>query len=536
MEEQKVWSNSKFFTKFLLVLAVIPWIGYISVGIINEDFLILSWMSPHTFFETFNNFFQREVGGPYWRPVVWTLDSLTKFFYQYNSIPYHITNIAIYSAICWLFYKLLQKLEFEEISARIGAFIFTVLPAHELSVAWIAGRTDTIMALFLLLSLHVFLRSEKKILLIISSAFLFMLSIMSKEPAYAAVLLPLLLLLKEDTNKSRIKPALYASIIAFALVSFVLLYRFFVIGGTPFQSSNFESISLWKFIQNFLLYIPISFIQADQFEILVTWLRSNFIYALFGWTIAFSLLYLIIRKLITLRGKQLKLFLFGIGWFIIFIIPACARFGQWYSFTASMGLIISALSLFRIDYRKPLHQAIMLIIIIAGIFSITVTAVRAGKWHNAANVAQTSLSNLKYTPGVKDTMIFLAVPDKIDRINTYKIGFTQAVWYYLNNRNIEVSPQLRIEMQKDTKITYKLITPSQIELTATNARFVPYGTISRAVIKDEKLSYRDGFQTIKITTEIKPQITTKAIVNILDSTLLNRIFIFNGKQFVRLRK
>jgi hypothetical protein len=143
---------------FLLILlggiSVMPWLGYLDVPIMNEDFLVLSWYEPTAFWDAFRNFYERVVDGPYWRPVIWTVNSLTKFLAGYSAWPYHLTNILVYGIVVFAFFDFLKRIGFERRRAWLGAFIFAVLPSHELSVAWIAGRTDTIMAMFLLFGMN----------------------------------------------------------------------------------------------------------------------------------------------------------------------------------------------------------------------------------------------------------------------------------------------------------------------------------------------------------------------------------------------
>lgn len=514
------------------VFSIMPWLGYIEVPVMNEDYLILSWMNPESFFEAFKNFYQAEVGGPYWRPAVWTLDSLTKYFFEYNAAPYHITNILIYSGICFLFFYFMKHLGFERKQAWLGAFVFAVLPSHELSVAWIAGRTDTLMTLFLLASLIIYIRNYREFKDSYFALFLFTLAVLSKEPAYAAVALPfgLLVVLNRKVEKRDYIQAAYSTAAALGVVIVLLVYRLLVIGGTPFESDNFSEMSLSQFALNYLIYIPVSFLRADQTEILYHTLTNNT--AILVSTIVFlmALIAIIIFRYLRMETKYKRLFLFGFLWYSVFIFPACFRFGQWYAFSASFGLIIMGLCFYKPDLSKILNRYFFYLIVGLGVISAVVLSWRSEKWLASSEISEQAFKSIKYAPLTSDTLLFLGVPDKIDQVNAMKIGFTQAIWHHLGNDSIDVSSPLRLEMSEESNISYK-VNGQEIVMEVINGRFLLVGSRARAVIIDEEMEYEDGYQLIHIQTTANPNPVSKARVRIKNEELLRKVYVFTGNRF-----
>ena len=528
-------SKSTFLILLLGGISIMPWLGYLEVPVMNEDYLILSWINAQTVFEGFRTFFEHIVGGPYWRPVVWTITSITKYLAGYSSWPYHLTNILVYGVIVFAFFEFLKRIGFARRQAWLGAFIFAVLPSHELSVAWIAGRTDTIMAMFLLLGMNNLVYAYKnKRFYFIPAVLFFLFAMLSKEPAYAVPVMPFLFLLLRDgkLSKEDYKTALSHALILAGVVFIVLFYRLIIIGGTPFASSNFSDINILNIFRNFILYIPISFIRADQLEKLYYLLMENrtvFWITISAGVVLFVLMIFRYRKM---EKREKRLLLFGFLWYIVFILPAVTFFGQWYAFTASMGLIIMAMSLLKLNSNSLSGKYVFYFILIIGIIISVINSQRSNKWLETSERAEIAYKSIHYSPMEQDTLIFLGIPDKFNNINMMKIGFTQAIWYHLANNHIEVSSPLRLEFTDDSFISIEKTGDDEIVMEVIKGRFLPVGSRSRSIIINEKLHYQDGFQKFVIETRTKPIIVSKVHIKIKKKTLLNRVFIFDGTKFL----
>ncbi len=113
----------------------------------------------HVYNEQFKNLFLSFNRGlfdalkdPYYRPVF--MDSMIINYWLsghgQNIFLYHLVNIALHSIAVVLLFKLFLKLEIKTLKAFILAAFFAIHPVLTQAVAWIPGRNDTLLAIFVL--------------------------------------------------------------------------------------------------------------------------------------------------------------------------------------------------------------------------------------------------------------------------------------------------------------------------------------------------------------------------------------------------
>src|ERR1017187_2722078 len=66
--------------------------------------------------------------------------------------PYHVFNILYHILACMLLYFLLRKLCKNPELSLLLTLLFAIHPVNEYAVAWILGRNDILLAIFILLS------------------------------------------------------------------------------------------------------------------------------------------------------------------------------------------------------------------------------------------------------------------------------------------------------------------------------------------------------------------------------------------------
>ena len=86
---------------------------------------------------------------PYYRPVFLDSIVINYQFFKQNVAGYHIFNLLFHVASVLLMYKLLLKLQLKNLHAFILALLFAVHPVLSQAVAWIPGRNDTMLAIFI---------------------------------------------------------------------------------------------------------------------------------------------------------------------------------------------------------------------------------------------------------------------------------------------------------------------------------------------------------------------------------------------------
>lgn len=198
-----------------LIVAIVSFVVYYNA--LNNDFVFddESVVQNNQSIQKLSNipkFFTAEEGfhkviGRYYRPVVSSLYAIDFAVWGMSPFGFHLTNIIIHVIATLLLLMVLMKLfgdyKYGLLSALIGALIFAVHPIHTEAVSWVSGRTDSLAALFFLLSFLFYVKyseeNNNKTFLWISLIAYFV-GLLSKE---MIVTMPVLLFLYDFFFKKR---------------------------------------------------------------------------------------------------------------------------------------------------------------------------------------------------------------------------------------------------------------------------------------------------------------------------------------------
>ena len=206
----------------------------------------------------------------YYRPMSALSFSLDYSIWKLNPFGYHLTDLILHTLVSVLIFFLIRLLtNAKQVTAWLSAVIFTTHPILVETVPANPRRVDIIAALFILLSLFLFLKyfssdPRKKVFLLLST-FSYVLALWAKE---IAIILPVLIFAYpiifspgDRSFKSRMAQALKTSLPYFIVTFIVLLWRAYVlqdlIGGAPYFSHTPLTIVKKYFID--LLY-PVNFL------------------------------------------------------------------------------------------------------------------------------------------------------------------------------------------------------------------------------------------------------------------------------------
>ncbi|MFQ5510404.1 MAG: tetratricopeptide repeat protein [Candidatus Krumholzibacteriia bacterium] len=175
--------------------------------------------------------------GGYYRPLVTLSYHVDYKLSGASPVGFHVTNVLLNAVVCVLVFLFLWLLFRHTGIAFVSALLFAVHPAHTENVAWVAGRTDVLATLWMLVSLIcyvVFRRRGRKAVLAVSLV-AFCLALLSKE--LAACLVPVVALLElgvfprlaayrpgkvdgaRGTRGALVPPLLFAIVLAFYLLA-----------------------------------------------------------------------------------------------------------------------------------------------------------------------------------------------------------------------------------------------------------------------------------------------------------------------------
>jgi tetratricopeptide (TPR) repeat protein len=98
------------------------------------------------------------MGNPYYRPLVTTLNALNVRALGPGPLGLHAVNLALHLCALSLLLVLMRRLGASRLAAATAGALFTAYPLTGCNVAWISGRTDLLCLVFLLGSLLLWLR------------------------------------------------------------------------------------------------------------------------------------------------------------------------------------------------------------------------------------------------------------------------------------------------------------------------------------------------------------------------------------------
>lgn len=524
----------------VFLIAVIAWLPVVLVPFINDDFQILGYHTGKGWISLLRPFYSPDVSNFYWRPLGNVLHPLILLTAGFHPFAFRIASLILYAVCCILAAKAGEKLGISRTFAVSGAILFAVLPSHEYQAAWIADHGESLVTIVLLTAFFSYLNAFKKDNLKVKSMapfyFLLLLAALIKESAFAGVLIPVIALTGEsNSGKRKVLIALRDSAAGVAVIVGILLFRWYFIGGTPFSSNHFGHSGIFRWILNFFIYIPLSFLSPESLEIAAGTpgiLRAVLAIALI--IIAFAIF--ILRKHVKFDQPAVRRLAAALLWFIVFILPGLPNLMRWYVFTASVGLIwVVAAAAEMVEKNSFARKALMVIFMIlipaAAVYDFSLM-LRWGSVGKRVDLALKSLNN--FSGELKaDSVYVWATPDKLTRIPMMKLGVQESVQWALKNKNISVLTPLRSEMSScESRIELVEKTDTSLVFHIAGGRFLPYGGESRAVVKNESTETSDGTVRLKIKTFLNENNVPQSIAGVyFRKPLAKPQLYFDGKEF-----
>ncbi len=533
--------------KFLLVAGIVifAWFPVLFIPFINDDYQILGYNYGHSLISILKPFWTPDVSIYYWRPLGNIIHPVIMMLAGFHAFPFRLTSLLMYAICCWFVYYAGLKLNIGSKIAAAAAIIFFLLPSHELQVAWIAEQGETLLAVLLILSFLSYLASAegKKKSVKYTVLFLFFLaaSMLVKELAFVGVFIPFIVyVLRKDNSDIKFPGVVKHVAAAFGVLLIVLLYRYIVVGGTPFSSPNFSGSGPVVWIKNFFIYIPLAFFPPETLEFIL--------YNLHNWAVVLSLcivaavfVYLVVNAYIRLNKEKKNSVLAGLMWYVVFAIPALPALMRWYVFTASIGLIWMLAGIFEYYWEKINRKQVIALVIVflfAGLAVYNFSVME--RWVVTGKKFESTLEGLKEIKNdIKTDSVFVwCVPDKYERISMMKLGVQQSVQWVLKNKTLEVMSPLRAELTgRSSTINFTQKSDSVFVFHLYGGRFLPVGGKSESIIENETIDFKNGNTSFKISTFIKGGEAQSIAVVKLKSSLshLGQLY-YNGNKFVMMAK
>ncbi len=259
--------------------------------------------------------------GVYYRPVV-NLSFLIDYQIGGESpFIYHLTNLILHCLASCLIFTLLKKLKLRTRASLCCALLFAVHPLSTNATVWIVGRTDMLAAIFFFTAFIFFINyiEKKKKQILILHGLSLVLASLSKE---VAIISPFVMvaywILFYRNKKSSVDNLLLYAVWTAALIIPLLLKYFTAI---PMTDLN---ITLTNILENIRVIpeIVAKFILPFNLQILP---KFDIATTVLGLVVLVFVMFLIL-----LRGRifDRKKILFGMLWFVVFLLPGMLVVGM----------------------------------------------------------------------------------------------------------------------------------------------------------------------------------------------------------------
>jgi len=363
--------------------------------------------------ETFTGFFGKKkdlVQGGRYRPLSVATFAIEFAIWGFHPAASHLINIILYSLLCLILFKTLQRILFffnkDQKSipiAFLATLLFAVHPIHTEVVANSKGRDELLAVLFLLLSVLFFIKyidkSSTKALLL--TGILLFIALLSKENALTAIPIAIVLLILKYPEIS-IKRSLSGLLLLFIAAIIYIGIRFRVAGGFSGVDSN-------ELMNNPFLHASVHQRSATIFYTLLLYLKLlifphpltydyyPYHINLQSWSNAWVIFSVSIHIILVLTGilniRKNRILSFGILFYIITLLPVSnlvvnigSFMNERFLFLPSVGYALLAGFLFftLLSYHEKIWLRRIALYILSAILILfsTKTIIRNTQWKN----------------------------------------------------------------------------------------------------------------------------------------------------------
>lgn len=325
----------------------------------------------------------------YYRPLIAGFHIVEYYLFGTKAGAYHLINVIIHTLVTGLVFTVIRKISDRPRLAFIAAALFAVHPVHAESVAWISGVPDLLVALFGLITAHLYIqyRQDGRRRWVVLMAIFFFCALLSKETALmiAMIILLLEIYLNKGAGAQNFSVRRIVTVWgAFAVSIFAYLFlRFYAQGGVLFNMEQRYPFA------NVLTAIPKVILKYIELLIVPSGYGVyHFINPAQG--VSFStfigpLLLIGVGVLLIARSNS-RLLIFSAAWFGVWILPSLGALGTFipavfaqerYLYLPSIGFCLSVALGFEWLYKKfgeslwaNRAMNLSLIILIVGLASI----------------------------------------------------------------------------------------------------------------------------------------------------------------------
>ena len=374
-------------------------------GLIVKNTLIHHWQNmPHAF--TNDLYFGVASGSNFYRPLQSISFIFDYHFWQLNPFGYHLSNIILQIGVSFLVFLLIFDLLGSFDTALWTSVLFAVTPVHTEAVTYISGRAEMLMGCWVILSLLLFIKSQKisekhPKLYFSFSIFSFILSLLSKE---VAIVFPLIIFgYVFYITREKLKEKYYLIKHIFPYIAVALVYLISRLSVFSFPTLRPPALGKISWFTRLIVMPKVIF---SYFKILLLPAGLHMSRELVRptsfagiWLAVFSLGIIIFSCVYFLKySTKNKITSFMLFWALVFFIPQSGVFPI-NAFMAEHFIYLSSISFFLLVVsflQKSLGRRIFILAVsLLCVFYILLTCARNFEWSNPVNFYK---NIIKYSP------------------------------------------------------------------------------------------------------------------------------------------
>jgi len=432
-------NNELLFPLLLSLFTFFIWAGVLNLGFFNDDFQILEYLQQNYSENPLKVFTSQDISSYYFRPIPNLWNTLILNLFGFNPFFFRLSNLILYIVFVLLLYFFLSKLINNNTIVLLFALLFSVLPSHDIFLVWTAGVGDLFASIFVLLTFLLILFTSNRWGFIFSSLALIF-AFLSKESTFPAILL---LFASGLIFKEKSKQMFLLGIMGSLFLAILLIYREVILGIHLFASPNVENFTFLSLLFNFFKYIPIISIPTFAYS------KENPVGLLLNFIFSMILLVFLVLWAKNKESRNYKLLVFGVCWYILFVLPALPLFMRWYSLLPSLGLVIASSELIRNARRFLIFLALIPLILILS--SVDIYSLRT--WNKTTKFCVKILNETKkIDPKGRSKILLWFFPQYRMNSPVLRSGIQQAINFHRQDKFTEVLLPVSIVYYPKSKV------------------------------------------------------------------------------------
>jgi len=336
----------------------------------------------------------------YYRPLLTVSFIIDAQFNGASPLVFHLTNILLHVLSSCLLFTLLIKMKYRRDLSFFFSLIFAVHPVLSQAVGWIPGRNDSLLMVFALSCFIFFINffENKNIWSFFLSLIFFALALLTKETAL--VLIPMFVLyiyLINNDKKITLDKLMVGAGWLLVVVGWYFLRNYGLRSPSNFLVSD-GLLSLWDNLPAVIQYLGKIFLPFNL-SVLPLMVDTTYIYGIVSLAILIALLAIS-------KTKRTGYLIFGLSWFVLFLIPSFVRpnpqavteLFEHRVYLPIIGIFIILLEtdiVNRFDFKKKSHLIISLMIL--AVFS-AVTFIHLEVFKDRINFWESAAKSSPHSP------------------------------------------------------------------------------------------------------------------------------------------